>query len=38
LLRLSVSWAIALVTFSAAVRRVAPEHGADYRWQSTTFV
>jgi hypothetical protein len=38
LLRLSVSWAIALVIFSAAVRRVALEHGADYRWQSTTFV
>lgn len=30
LLRLSISWAIALVIFSAAVRRVAPERGADY--------
>jgi len=31
LLRLSVSWAIALVVFSAVVRRVAPERGAAYR-------
>ena len=31
LLRLSVSWAIALLVFSAVVRRVAPERGADYR-------
>ena len=31
LLRLSVSWAIALVVFSAVVRRVAPERGADYK-------
>ena len=31
LLRLSVSWAIALVVFSAVVRRVAPERSADYR-------
>lgn len=31
LLRLSISWAIALVVFSAVVRRVAPERGADYR-------
>ena len=30
LLRLSVSWAIALVVFSAVVRRVAPELGANY--------
>ena len=30
LLRLSVSWAIALVVFAAVVRRVAPERGADY--------
>jgi uncharacterized protein DUF2878 len=30
LLRLSVSWAIALMIFSAVVRRVAPERGADY--------
>ena len=30
LLRLSVSWAIALVVFSAVVRRVAPERGAHY--------
>ena len=31
LLRLSISWAIALVVFSAVVRRVAPERSADYR-------
>ena len=31
LLRLSVSWAIALLVFSAVVRRVAPERGADYK-------
>jgi hypothetical protein len=31
LLRLSVSWAIALVLFAAVVRRVASERGADYR-------
>ena len=31
LLRLSISWAIALVVFSAVVRRIAPERGADYR-------
>lgn len=31
LLRLSVSWAIALFVFSAVVRQVAPEHGADYK-------
>jgi hypothetical protein len=31
LLRLSVSWAIALVLFAAVVRRVAPERGEDYR-------
>jgi hypothetical protein len=31
LLRLSVSWAIALVIFSAVVRRIAPARGADYR-------
>jgi hypothetical protein len=31
LLRLSVSWAIALVVFSSVVRRVAPERGADYK-------
>ena len=30
LLRLSVSWAIALLVFSALVRRVAPGRGADY--------
>ena len=30
LLRLSVSWAIALVVFSAVVRRVAPERGEGY--------
>jgi len=30
LLRLSVSWAIALLVFSAVVRRVAQERGADY--------
>jgi hypothetical protein len=30
LLRLSVSWAIALLVFSAVVRRVAPGRGADY--------
>ena len=30
LLRLSVSWAIALIIFSVVVRRVAPERGADY--------
>ena len=30
LLRLSVSWAIALIIFSAVVRRIAPERGADY--------
>ena len=30
LLRLSVSWAIVLLVFSAVVRRVAPERGADY--------
>jgi hypothetical protein len=30
LLRLSVSWAIALIIFSAVVRWVAPERGADY--------
>ena len=31
LLRLSISWAIPLVVFSAVVRRVAPERGTDYR-------
>ena len=31
LFRLSISWAIALVVFSAVVRRVAPERGADYK-------
>jgi hypothetical protein len=31
LLRLSISWAIALVVFSEVVRRIAPERGADYR-------
>ena len=31
LLRLSVSWAIALAVFSAVVRRVAPERGAAYK-------
>jgi hypothetical protein len=31
LLRLAISWAIALVVFSAVVRRVAPERAADYR-------
>jgi len=31
LLRLSVSWAIALIVFSAVVRRVAPERGAAYK-------
>ena len=30
LLRLSVSWAIALLVFSAVVRRVEPGRGADY--------
>ena len=30
LLRLSVSWAIAMIIFSTVVRRVAPEGGADY--------
>ena len=30
LLRLSISWAIALIIFSAVVRRIAPERGADY--------
>ena len=30
LLRLSLSWAIALVIFSAVVRRVAPAPGSDY--------
>ena len=30
LLRLSASWAIALLVFSAVVRRVAPGRGADY--------
>ena len=30
LLRLAVSWAIALLVFSAGVRRVAPERGAGY--------
>jgi hypothetical protein len=30
LLRLSISWAVALVIFSAVVRRGAPERGADY--------
>ena len=30
LLRLSVSWAIALVVFSAVVRQVTPERGAHY--------
>jgi hypothetical protein len=30
LVRLSISWAIALVIFSAVVRRVAPESGAKY--------
>lgn len=30
LLRLSVSWAIALLVFSAVVRRAAPGRGADY--------
>ena len=32
LLRLSISWAIALLVFSAVVRRVVPERGAAYRW------
>jgi hypothetical protein len=31
LLRLSISWAIALVVFSAVVLRIAPERGANYR-------
>lgn len=31
LLRLSISWAIALVVFSAVVRQIALERGADYR-------
>ena len=31
LLRLSVSWAIALIVFSAVVRRVAPERGTAYK-------
>ena len=31
LLRLSISWAIALVVFSAVLRRIAPERAADYR-------
>ena len=31
LLRLSISWAIAMVVFSAVVRQVAPEPAADYR-------
>ena len=31
LLRLSISWAIALIVFSAVVLRIAPERGADYR-------
>ena len=31
LLRLSISWAIALVVLSAVVLRIAPERGADYR-------
>ena len=31
LLRLAVSWAIALVVFSAVVLRIAPERGGDYR-------
>ena len=31
LLRLSTSWAIALVVLSAVVLRIAPERGADYR-------
>ena len=31
LLRLSVGWAIALLVFSAVVRRLAPEPGAGYR-------
>ena len=31
LLRLSISWAIALVVFSAVVVRIAPERGAEYR-------
>ena len=31
LLRLSMSWAIALVVFSAVVLRIAPERGGDYR-------
>ena len=30
LLRLSISWAIALVIFSVVVRRVSPEWGANY--------
>ena len=30
LLRLAVSWAIALIVFSAVVRRVAPERGVGY--------
>ena len=34
LLRLSISWAIALVVFSAVVLRIAPERGADYRHAS----
>ena len=31
LLRLSISWAVALVVFSAVVLRIAPERGAEYR-------
>ena len=31
LLRLSISWAIALVVFSVVASRIAPERGADYR-------
>ena len=31
LFRLSISWAVALVVFSAVVLRIAPERGADYR-------
>lgn len=31
LLRLSISWAVALVVFSAVVRRVAPERDAGYK-------
>jgi hypothetical protein len=34
LIRLSISWAIALVVFSAIVRRVTPERGANYIMRS----